>query len=356
MKRYYFLLTLLIFIFSVKSNATIIQVNNNADASADYSLLQTAIDDANSGDTLYISGSPNFYDNTTAVQLNKKLTLIGPGYFLGENGGEANNLTAKLYQLIIGTGADNALIMGLDLSQSSFSFISTENVNRDGTTSSTAPAFITIKRNKIYDIHIEGANAIIEQNFISVSNASTTTCEIFSTASNTVIQNNFFETTGNAIDGNSGVFTNLTIRNNILTGDIHRVNGSEIINNILLDGKRIEESSNGQIRNNLFTSAEATVIEANSIGNSTSDNVFSVSQSSLFASGSPSIDSEYQLSESSPAKDVGFNGVDVGMFGGPDPYRISGKPSIPSITEFTTSGIGTTSEGIRVRIKAKSNQ
>lgn len=71
--------TYLLFVFlclSVMANATIRTVHNNG--SAQFSTIQTAINAANSGDTILVHGSPTVYSSFTIT--NKKLTLVGPGW------------------------------------------------------------------------------------------------------------------------------------------------------------------------------------------------------------------------------------------------------------------------------------
>ena len=179
-----------------------------------------------------------------------------------------------------------------------------------------------------------------------------------STAANILIQNNIMinRRDGSSIDGWDDTFSGVTIKNNTLLNEIEDLHGAEIINNIFLNDLGLKNCDNGQVRNNVFTSAVDIVIDGESTGNTTSDNVFSVSQTSLFVEDVPALDSEYQLDENSPAKGVGFNGVDAGAYGGPSPYQPSGVPPIPMIIELTTTGVGTESEGITIRVKARSNQ
>jgi hypothetical protein len=58
------------------------------------------------------------------------------------------------------------------------------------------------------------------------------------------------------------------------------------------------------------------------------------------------------LSENSPAKGAGSNGTDIGPFGGPDPYRLSGLPNLPNIYELSSGGLVTGDE-LPVQIKIK---
>jgi hypothetical protein len=52
---------------------------------------------------------------------------------------------------------------------------------------------------------------------------------------------------------------------------------------------------------------------------------------------------------------AGFGGVDVGIFGGPEPYVLSGIPPIPTIYFLTAPAIGEKNTGLPVQIKVKSN-
>src|SRR5690348_8515351 len=71
------LLTVLAYMLAQGTYATVITVDNNANSPGQYSSLQSAINAASAGDTLYVSGSTSSYGNFT---LNKRLTLIGTGY------------------------------------------------------------------------------------------------------------------------------------------------------------------------------------------------------------------------------------------------------------------------------------
>ena len=62
--------------------AKIWRVNNNNGVAANFTTLQAAHDGAASGDTLHIEASPNSYGT---LNVSKKLTIIGVGYFLDLN-------------------------------------------------------------------------------------------------------------------------------------------------------------------------------------------------------------------------------------------------------------------------------
>lgn len=345
----------------VSAQATIIQVNNNPDADADYSNLQQAIDNANAGDTLYIAGSASFYDGTAStIRLNKELTLLGPGYLFVENGNsQQNNQTVKLYRLIIGEGADNSLISGIQIEGNfGHAHISLQSTKRNGSNGTAGPANVMIERSLLNRVLVySSSQTVIQHNYFLDDNDEN--IRVDKLALGVIIQNNIMAAPSPNIYGNPFAFEtqpNLVIRNNVLHGSIQEINGAEIYSNIFLDNKGLVESDNNQVKNNIFTSAVDIVVDIKSDGNSLADNVFSITQSDLFIIDVPMVDKDYVLDDSSPAIGVGLGSIDAGVFGGASPYRISGLPSIPRITELTTTGVGTTESGIKVTVKARSNQ
>ena len=66
-------------------------------------------------------------------------------------------------------------------------------------------------------------------------------------------------------------------------------------------------------------------------------------------------DGQWQLAPESPANGAGINQEDLGMFGGPAPYVLAGMPDIPRITFVSVAGSGTFTEGLPVRVQARTN-
>ncbi len=98
--------------FAISAWATTRTVSNNPNIPAQYSNLQTAINESASGDTLMVHGSPNDYGNITVPQ---SMVLIGPGYRpLGQN-----QLTAIVSILSITAAtdgvSDNVVFLGLNI-------------------------------------------------------------------------------------------------------------------------------------------------------------------------------------------------------------------------------------------------
>ncbi len=354
MKKLFILIFALFVFFGLQ--ARVIQVNNNA-GSIVTTLLQTAIDNADSGDTIYVAGSPNYYDGTSTVRLNKKLTIIGPGYFLGENNQtQSSNQTAKIYYMVIGEGADNSVIMGLDFTRYELDFNKTQ---RGGGQGAKGADNVIIRRNILDRIDLRYVSGtVIEQNYFNQGHYHG--IYLGETTSNTVIQNNIFNlrySNNASIDGYGGVaYSNTVIRNNTFSTGLKELVGVEITNNIFFAGGLID-CDNNTLKKNVFVATEIVAIPASSTGNTytTQNNKFSVAAGDLFVKAIPALDKEFILKPNSPAVGAGIDGIDAGAFGGLNAYKLSGLPPIPSIYEVTTTGMGTKENGLRVVIKAKSN-
>lgn len=74
----------------------------------------------------------------------------------------------------------------------------------------------------------------------------------------------------------------------------------------------------------------------------------------FLAAGSPEVDAYWQLKPGSPALGAGFNGVDMGAFGGSTPYILSGVPSRPRLTRFVVPAAVTSTSGLRFEVDAQS--
>jgi parallel beta-helix repeat protein len=353
-----FLVAIACFIF-MASQSAIIQVNNNAGSTVT-TLLQTAIDNANSGDTIYVAGSPNYYDEDATLILTKRLTIIGPGFFLGENSQtQSSNQTAKIYYLEIGEGADNSVIMGLDFVYSGRE-IQLNRTQRGGGSGAKGAENVVLRRNVVDRIYLEyGSGTVIEQNYFN--RGSNYGIYLHHTSSNTIIQNNIINlryTNSPCIKGygNGVALSNTVIRNNTFSSELEELIGVEITNNIFFSAG-LNDCDNNTLKNNVFVATKIVAIPTNSTGNTYEphNNKFSVTAGDLFVKAIPALDNEFKLKGGSPATGAGIDGIDAGAFGGLNAYKLSGLPPIPSIYEVTSTGVGTKESGLKVVIKAKSN-
>ncbi|WP_299059167.1 hypothetical protein [uncultured Polaribacter sp.] len=327
-------------------------VDNKPNAKADFSNLQTAINTVTTGSILLVQGSSTSYGGIT---IEKKITIKGTGYFLGENPNTQKDFSeSKVSSISLKAGSSGSTISGL-YATSWFKIF-------DGVSN------ISFIRNRVLYISHSGAastNNLVKENYIiGYSQSNCSSCI------RVAIALNDSEITGNYI-GNSNFIqgTNLNIINNVLQQSIAvapssnfycnaNVKDSFIQNNIMNSAAAIPTNYNSSavnncgnsLRNNIFYHPSNTSQETDNFNNKlvikspfvdNSDNQYST-------------DGKYILSSDSPAKGAGVGGVDCGMFAGG--YKLSGIPDIPNIYEFNVPITGySNSTGIQVNVKVKSN-
>ena len=82
---------------------------NNVDPSAPYASIADAIEVASEGDTIMVEGSSTSYGDVT---INKRVVLIGPGYWLRENGIETETGYSAMVKTLT-TTEEGTVIMGM---------------------------------------------------------------------------------------------------------------------------------------------------------------------------------------------------------------------------------------------------
>jgi hypothetical protein len=303
-------------------------VDNKPGATADFTDLQTAHDDASvqNGDIIYVAGSPTSYGDLTCT---KQLFIYGPGYFLGENENtQAYKVSAKTGTIVFDSGSEGSIITGIYCTY----FIRAYTND------------ITIKRNYIdnaVNVDTGVSNIIIAQNYIDYSNGSA--IHVDGNCSNIIIKNNYLYG-GYTINSNSS--SELQIINNVMYGDLEEIYNSTIENNILRDGYYYTYSEqNNTVQNNLCNGDQFPAGNGNQLN---------VDMSTVFVY-EGSTDGWWQLKDGSPAIGAGVNGEDCGMFGGDEPYVLSGLPPIPAVYYFNAPVSGSATEGLPVQVKVKAH-
>ncbi|HEX7412889.1 MAG TPA: hypothetical protein VF411_02505 [Bacteroidia bacterium] len=345
------LLVIGIALISLSAQAKCYRVNNNPGMGANFTSFQTAHDSCQTGDTLYVEGTTISYGSVT---ISKKISVIGPGFFLGQNPQTQVNPTSALFtQVSCNMGSAGTYLTGLDMQVLSLAI----GVNN-----------IVIKRNHIGCPTCQGisyptyavlfltgnnANILIIQNYI-IGNGNNPFA-IFSGCSNVTIANNYIQTMG----GNSVITmdpaASAIVSNNILVGAQNAwltIYNSPVNNNIVIFlpvGSSSSTIGSGCSYHNNFSNT-ATF---DTTGGNPNHNHDGVLPATLFVN-SFSSDGMYKLISGSPAIGAGISGEDCGIFGGLDPYVLSGIPTVPSIYFFAapTSGSGT----LPVHVKIKSNK
>lgn len=330
---------LLSFLASFLSEATIWKVNNQTSVS--FASIQSAINSASvvDGDTLYIEGSSALYDGFT---LDKRLVIIGPGYFLTENPETGVNATPVLIDndALFQSGSEGSQLMGVRFSFNTFNDPAPELYTNN----------ITIRKCYLpfgikVATSIQGLN-VLQNYFDNNQDYDAFTLNTFNDplVYGTVFMNNIvnadFEN-----DNTSSTLSFAAVENNLFLEDVN-VSTSTYRNNIWLP----------QVSSNISVSAGVREFNLTlTVDLGTENNNQIITGSSDLYSTDGSTDGKWQIKSDSEFLTAGKEGTEPGPFGGNNPYELSGVPNIPIIYELTTTGIATDSEGLPVTIKVKAN-
>ena len=302
------------------ANAKIWRVNNTAGVVADFTTVQAAHDAAAAGDTIHIEPSASAY---AGVTVSKLIRIVGNGYLLTTDTVlQANTNNSNLQGITFNTGSNGSSIEGVYIS----STISVQDQN------------ITIKRNTIaYVTYLYSNNFTLTGNWIYYYSIS----DQVGTLTNINISNNiFYYYSGINFSGSTtGNFTN-----NSCYGTSIACYNFQVNNNILMAGSSFNQNNNVYFNN---------IGDATQFGTA-NGNKQNITMASVWAeTGAYNVDSFYVLAVGSPAIGAGYNGVDCGAFGGPNPYKIGGIPDVPTIYRLNVPAVGTST--ISVTISTKSN-
>lgn len=312
MKKQVLFIASIVTLLTVSVQAKIWRVNNNTVLKADFTTIQEAHDapSVSSGDTLHIEPSAIEYSGAT---LRKKIIIMGSGYFLSENpNSQANKTTARIENIIFKKESEGSALIGLTL----------RGVIIDSASN------ILITRNDIFgsNVSITGsvpiANIVISGNY-GLSIVVTSAANI----SNVIISNNYIT---NLV--HSEYFSNVRIENNIFdinTSSRLGIGNASVKNNIFYN---YPYSAGIYIRNSSFYNNIDCSTSYIPTGNG---NLRIVNKSDIFLGlTGNSTDGQWQLKSGSPAKGAGLGGTDCGIFGGTNPYVLSGIPSVPAFYEL----------------------
>lgn len=336
MKKITLLITFIGFNFYLFGQS-VVSVGGSEAFPADYVTLQGAIDSVAANSVIYVHAGT--YGD---VVMDKPLIIVGPGYFLAENPETQFNIgEASLSTLTINAGAENSMITGLFVNSAIFVHASN----------------ISISRNQIGSIQLlvpTIMNITITQNYI-VGNGINKSGE--HGPSEITIKNNYI---ASRIENISGV-----VENNVIGGwwaDCSSFPKNTLFkNNIFIQPNPSPSGNNhppvclASSNNNTFLNNVCVWPVAVEINTSEgSGNLRNVPLDSLFTSDEPlSTDGQWQLSSTSPAVGAGLDGGDCGMFGGDEPYVLSGIPAGPHIYDLESEAVGASQGGLNVRIKVK---
>ncbi len=331
-------------LLTLSASAKLWRVNNITGVNANFTTLQAAVPAASAGDTIYLEPSPTPY---IGVEISKKITIIGNGYFntSGLNtvntGLQANTQNSTIGEVYFYPGSEGSTIMGCMLTHLHV-FTSDITVKRNYISgnfqiNNLNPSNSTYRSWSGLDIRQNVINSLTSYNFSSGGGIG---------ISNVSIQNNIFYTGGNSIAfhaGVSGYIQNNVFIMNYFYGISMNVYDFQINNNIQVGGSFT--TNNCVYFNNIGTATQF---------GSANNNKENISTTALFTDYNNGTETRYNLAAAGPGIGAGFNGVDVGVFGGPDPYKLSGIPPVPSIYLLTAPATTTTTT-LPVTISTRSN-
>ena len=290
------LLILVAACMAAASNARILRVSNVNGSSAPYSSIEAAQDAASSGDTIMVDASSTRYtvSSSTNIDLTKKLVILGPGYWLVQDG-------------VVEEGASSASV-------GSFT------VKVEGT---------VIKGMTMGTLSIEASNVVVNRcniGYIKIDNG----------ASNAIISQNFITGSPSAYYGSgslhqvtNNIFTYYTSSpsNPILTG----FNQSYIAYNTFRSKYVNMNLTDCTVEHNLWAAFNDQGSN-NSVTNNYETDIINIQATNDF------IDKDYYALEI-PADVINT----YGAFAGDSPYILAGVPSGPVIQDLvvpTTVEVG----------------
>jgi len=342
--------TLLILLSLQSAYAKTWVVSNVEGFPADFPTLQGAILDTRvvNGDILLVQGSGTDYGT---IELTKRLTIMGPGYFLNQNPEtQAVLSTAKITSLDCKAGSNGSIIQGLEVTGrislgsdafpvswgAGYAALGDCGINIDGV------SVMLISINMAAGggwIHVKNSNGTIVQRCygggVFCSNG----------VSDLRIDNCIFEY--------GSYLTNAVVRHTIF--DLQFTNAGHAFTNCDIRNSMLFPCTNNTFKNSSFSYNIIFGCDPGLGGT----NIPNVDGNSVFL-GYPnaagySNDGRYMLRQGSIARQAGENGVDIGPFGGSNPYKLSGISFHPNIWSVTMPTTGTSEGGLQVQIKANAN-
>lgn len=300
------------------------------------------------GDTLHIEGSPLKYNN---ANINKRLIIIGPGYFLTENTKVSNNTyDARIGWITFDDGSESSQVIGMSfIVGSSSEGVVYVNVND-----------ITIKRCRIerqISFKTLLTDVYILQNFFTSYNSNAldnSTSSSFIPPQDIIFNNNICKKTLIWKANSWGTGTIMECNNNVFDGPSNELslefNTGSFQNNIL-KAAGITANINSGTNNNV----QYNTVSNSGVFNGTIGNVWVPNMTALFVTNNTT-DGNYQLQSGATENVTGSDGIERGAFGGvaeTNRYTLSGLGAIPVIYDVTTSGVSEANTGLLVNVKAR---
>lgn len=322
--------------FTTWANATILTVNNSATSGGQYTSLQTALDAASVGDTIYVHGSTESYGTAT---IKKRVVLIGAGY--APQGTQFNwpSTVGSIYIDSISTTipvnpVSHTKLIGLQIE----GIVSCYDANIND---------ILVERCMVTSyIGVAGKNWIIRNSLISyIYVYNYPSCLIINNIINDLYTSNK---------------SSVLISNNIFaTGSFSSVSYAILTNNIFWSSTPLSGFEYCTFNNNVTYATTAQVLPYGTNtggGNINADPQFvstNIPTSNLTTAHMPEYN--WNVGATSPCKNAGTDATDIGIYGGGYPMiNLTGAYKIPQITEMNIQNAVLQASGtLTVKFKAR---
>lgn len=316
MKKFSFLAFIFFCYFSNAQN--LIAIDHNGSSSF-FSTFDSAYKFSQNGDSLYLPGG----SFTILDTITKNLHIYGAGYDADSSTGIG--ITIITNTLNIYPGASNGSLEGIKF----FADIVFNNDETPNAVSGFTVSYCLIMKELLID---SSSNGVISNDFL-IRNCYIGT-EVYGNLSNSLIANNVLDYYGIAIASNN------TITNNLFFGSYppgYSGAGSSSCtyqNNIFQDGYGLVFGCSNSIFNNNINA----YFDAGS-GNTGASNVYEAWSNTFINPGiivgsnpySYDVHNNYHLNTTSLGHNAGTDGTDMGIYGGPFPWKDGSMPSNPHI-------------------------
>ena len=327
-------------------------VSNALNSPGQYTSLQAAIDSAVTGDTIYVH--PGSYGNIT---INKRLTIIGAGFNpQGQFTNVATVAQVTLDKFVPTTSASGTKLIGLNigyiyqkpLEQFQIDSILIERCRFfTSTTSFILGNYWTLRNNLFVWTTTSGSIDVNFYNYI-------------------LFENNIFSSPAYSYQIQRSNKSTVFFVNNLFTGHYDNTNQFSSVsyarfeNNIFF-GKSPNQATNSDFAKNIFYGNSNNNLNpsSNGVGNMSSVDPQFTSMPIDNTMYQFSYTNDYRLKATSPGKNAGTDGTDIGIFGGQRPMplnviTITGEPQIPQIYYmFLQNSVIDPNTPLNVTIKAR---
>jgi hypothetical protein len=309
----------------------ILRVNNHSEAMAPYLSIQSAYNEAVNGDTILFESG-----NGSDFEINKNLTIIGPGFFHDQY----NHYTTSTSWLHskLDTGFDhngnNLLLSGLSFGntgQNYFRIMGNDFImkNCNCSTSGYNKLLIYGSDSKIFHCWF---------NEFDIYN--------YGSSDSLIIYNNCLQ----SFESSTTIDSTVIVFNNVIT-TLEKIDFTHLYNNIVdsIYESDLSNSIGYVIKYNIFG---CSCPSGSGLDDPELHNIFNVDLNDVFTYEDG--DRYYMLQTGCVAEGAGLNGEDCGMFGGSTPYPLGGMPpEIPAITGLDLNRSNLEPDSLNIIFEAK---